>query len=368
MTAKKMRLLFVVVVLVVLVSFETTSAAKRVCRPKVVYCCVDGRLRKVTGEACKEAGGRIFISASAARSQCKPEEIYCCTKGQVTKVTVDRCKEKKGRRYQTAAEAKESCRPEDIYCCVNGKIAKMSVEKCKDNNGWMFKTASEAKQSCRRAPRKRPEPTAAPKSQGGHSTAKTYPGVKLNQGPATIPQSTAPRRSSVGAAQASPNLGRSVQSTGSAGKDMGRQNNLSGKLPEGHTVPGAGIGKRGGTAGYAKGLNNRQGFGTVKEEFADPMGPVIKTGPGAKMQSQDPGEDDTGEMPEQGNQAGHEEDFSTDPQAYKDQVDWHETFEAVKEDYHDLDDHTDPSEVDTETASEETNILLRGLIRKKREQ
>lgn len=307
--------------------YKTMASAKENCAPPDVYCCVDQKIEKMTEAECKKAG-KPFETASAARRACRPKVVYCCVDRRLRKVTEEACKEGGGKIFKSASAAKNNCKPEQIFCCVNGQVTKMTADRCKEKNGRPNQTAPEAKQNCRRAPRSprtRSEPTAAPKKQSAKSKVKTYPGVKLNQGPPTLPQAVVPRAKGIGSVQPPPNLGRSVNALGSAGKDIGQKNNLGGKLPEGHTAPGAGFGKRGGAAGLAKGVNTRQGIGTASEELAEQMGPVIKTGAGAHVQGMPTGEEDAQESSggmKQGPQVHDEMDFSVDVPALLDQALW----------------------------------------------
>jgi len=67
-------------------------------------------------------------------------------------------------------------------------------------------------------------------------------------------------------------------------KDLGKTNSIDGRLPTGHNTPAAGFGVTGGAAGFAKGFNQRDGIGSVEDEFSDLMKPTLKTGSGAQRQ------------------------------------------------------------------------------------
>jgi hypothetical protein len=67
-------------------------------------------------------------------------------------------------------------------------------------------------------------------------------------------------------------------------RDLGKTNSISGRMPAGHISPAAGFGSTGGAAGLAKGVGQRDGVGSVKDEFSDLMGPTLRTGAGAHRQ------------------------------------------------------------------------------------
>lgn len=126
--------------------------------------------------------------------------------------------------------------------------------------------------------------TAVPKSPVSKpSAADLRPGIKtFSVAPPVL------GRKSATPVNIAPGLDRSKQDLGSAGVDMDRRKDLG--VP-GHSMPGGGIGSRSGASDYTKGIGQRDGVGSVKDEFSDQMGPTIKIGAGAQKQGQETDDD-----------------------------------------------------------------------------
>jgi hypothetical protein len=107
-------------------------------------------------------------------------------------------------------------------------------------------------------------------------------------------------------------------------RDLGKTNSISGRMPAGHNTPAAGFGSTGGAAGLAKGVGQRDGVGSVKDEFSHLTGPRFVQGDGSHIQGQETGE--------QQNQKQPDEMTFTEEESKADYDAWKKTYDAVLED------------------------------------
>jgi hypothetical protein len=112
--------------------------------------------------------------------------------------------------------------------------------------------------------------------------------------PATAPASLPPSigRSGLPPAHIPRNLGKAVNIQ----RDLGKTNSISGRMPAGHNTPATGFGSTGGAADLAKGFSQRDGVGSVEDNFPHLFEPTLRTGKGAHIQGQDSDESPEGLM------------------------------------------------------------------------
>ncbi len=255
--------------------FLNHTKAQRVCDARTGYCCMgDGKVKKSSRGNCDDKEGFFFLNNITASKKCLRTKGYCCTGEKVVRMKLGTCNRKKGSFSTKKNEAILACKLVKGLCCINDEVRAMSRGRCKDRKGKFTLREKGLPGFCKQSNYSLPRVTGQTLSVQKQKTTPAVLSRKVGQQNSLAPEVPA-------------NLGQSKQLPGTAGKDIGKRNNLGGRLPEGHGVPASGFGKRGGASGLAKGIGDQGGIGSVEEEFADQIGPVVKTGAGAQRQEQD---------------------------------------------------------------------------------
>ena len=130
-------------------AFKTLSEAKRRCKPAAIFCCMGGKIAKTSARQCLQRKGTAYKTSLEAKKKCKPANVYCCVYGKISKASARHCKLKRGSAYKTLSHAKSRCKPADVFCCMSGKVAKTSPKQCKQRKGTAYKSSVEAKARCK---------------------------------------------------------------------------------------------------------------------------------------------------------------------------------------------------------------------------